>query len=575
MNNWILIYNSSNTILNTTVFENNQYQKMKCGDTCAYYKRDGRFVNDQLFFSSDQELIISDGVILNLCELKRKYQANDLMQVIRCITEVSGENYFTDFIGPFTGLHYSLKDNSLVAYGNQTGDAPIFYYTSKNFNMVSIDLNLIVDVLVENNITYTFDEMAALYVMTFGYMIDNRTMISEIKRLSPGKYLYFKDSIIEIKEYHSFIFEDKERTFDEAIELVDSGFRKAIKRCFDKDIEYGYQEHLADMSGGLDSRMTNWVARDMGYNNVVNINYCQSSSNELRCASGASAFLGNQFFHKQLDDASFIYNVDQIVNMNYGLAVFCGITGGEQMLRSLNGSRFGLEHSGQLGDGSVGTYYHDNGTKRTFPQIASIRYSSLIDCCIPQAVLAELYEHEKFSVYTRAFLGMFSSHLIRRHYFYTVSPFLDINFLDVIYKIPISMRAGNRLYWAWIDKKYPEAGKLPSTRLRQGEAFEVFFSRAYRRVKRDIRKLGYRFGFAESSTDPNNMNPFDYWYETKPELREFIHSYYLTNRPLLTPYQQTADNVDKLYSSFKTMDKMLTMTVLGVMKRYFSLSKNK
>lgn len=30
---------------------------------------------------------------------------------------------------------------------------------------------------------------------------------------------------------------------NEAIELIDQGFRKAVKRCFDKDTEYGYKYH--------------------------------------------------------------------------------------------------------------------------------------------------------------------------------------------------------------------------------------------------------------------------------------------------------------------------------------------
>lgn len=52
-------------------------------------------------------------------------------------------------------------------------------------------------------------------------------------------------------------------------------FKNAIKRAFEKDLEYGYK-HLVALSGGLDSRMTAWVAHTMGYTNMLNYTFSQT-----------------------------------------------------------------------------------------------------------------------------------------------------------------------------------------------------------------------------------------------------------------------------------------------------------
>ena len=69
------------------------------------------------------------------------------------------------------------------------------------------------------------------------------------------------------------------------------------------------------------------------------------------------------------------------------------------------------------------------------------------------------------------------------------------------------------------------------------------------------------------------MNPFDYWYDTIPEMREFVHGYYSDTISLLSGYPETLDRVKALIDSPKAMDKMLALTVLGAAKAYFSIEE--
>lgn len=556
MNQWVVVYSAENNDKGSQGQET-----LQCGKAKAFYNRDGRFDKDQLFFSDDHRLIIIDGVILNLSELKKQHQKDDLFAVINRI----GSRYFSSFIGPFCGVDYDAVSDTILAYGNQTGDAPVFYYAGEQFFVVSNDLNSIVSVLKENNITYTLNEQAARYLLSFGYMIDNSTWINEIKRLEPGKYISFTGNTLHIHSYFQLSFEPIPISEQEAIDKVNMEFRKAVKRCFDKDLEYGYPMHLADISGGLDSRLVNYVAKDLGFDCIVNMSYSQSDSDEHRFAEMISKQLENMLVFEQLDEASFFYDIDKMVEWEYGLAPYFGITGGLKLLSTLNMNAFGLEHTGQLGDCILGTYLDEE-----IPINQPVkRYSELLDIQIPQEILQRYNTTEAFLIMTRGFLGMLATHLERRHYTYVVSPFLDIEFLQTCMHIPVEMRQYHKLYWKLLDEKYPEAASLPSTRERQQEGIERVLRKIRQKAESGLRRIIYCFGFRKSKQNPNNMNPIQYWYETNKKLRAFIKSYHDDNLRYAEPYPGILHDLELLFCSEKAMDKLLSISAIATIKLYF------
>lgn len=570
MNQWIITMPFRGGRLPERIpFEGDRYAQLDCGPVRAWFRRDGRFSNDQLFASDGQGLAVCDGVVLNLAELKEEYGVEDFAQVLRRGWEETNGVFFKKLAGPFCGAVYDREHDTLTAYANQTGDTFVFYYSSGSFCMVSNDLNMIEAVMRENALPRSLDEAAALSLLVFGYMIDERTLFQEIKRVLPAEMVRFSGSGgTERSLYHRFSYKARDISFEDAVELVDEGFRKAVGRCLEKDREYGVQEHLADLSGGLDSRMTSWVAHDLGGGPLVLLNYCQSHSDELDCASRVAEALGGQFLHKQLDDVSFLYEIDRIVDMNYGLSVYFGITGGEQLLRSLNFRRFGLEHTGQIGDVVIGSFLKDaQMTVQDAHLQHRLKYSQTIAFDPPREMMDGFETVEAFVLYARAFMGALTTHMLRRHYTYAVSPFLDPDFFALCMSIPPEYRLGHKLYWAWIDKKYPEAGAIPSTHRRANQSK---WRARIRHYKRRGATVLWKAGLLRQRPrpDPHHMNPLDYWYESKPELRTFAADYYRETRSLLDRCPETATNVDKMYAS-TTGDKLLALTLLAAVKRYF------
>ena len=299
---------------------------------------DDRFKDDKFYCDNEKITIVSDGVILNKSELFAKYKVTTLEDLLFLLLKKDEFTFFKEFIGPFNGFYRNKETGVLIVWGNQTGDSAPFYYVGVDGNVVvSNKFNLVYEELKRNGMVYSFSDKAAYQLLSFGYMVDDSTFLKEVKRVRAGKYLFVSEKGMNIKEWHRFSYKVKiDMGMNEAIELIDQGFRKAVKRCFDKDTEYGYKYHLVDLSGGLDSRMTTWVAHDMGYRNIVNICYSQSTSLDCQYAKDVAHFLGNQFYVKYLDEASFVREVEEVTKKNFGMGYYAGITGGNQFLKFLS-----------------------------------------------------------------------------------------------------------------------------------------------------------------------------------------------------------------------------------------------
>ena len=512
-----------------------------------------RFIGDKMSFEDERYVIVLDGVILNKKELHQsKVKLN---QYVLGSIEKGEQIFFKNFIGPFNGAYLDKREHKLVAWGNQTGDSAIFYYFDEDNNfIVSSDFNMIYGELRDRGINYEFNDEAGFHILSFGYIADDSTFIKRIHRLQAGKYLHYCNGILKVKEYHRFNKNDVDENISmaEAIETVDKYFRQAVKRCFDKDLEYGYSTHLSDLSGGLDSRMTTWVAHELGFKNVANLHYSQSQSLEYKYCSGIAGYLGNELYVKNLDDASFLFDIEEMVHDNFGMSYYAAITGGNQMLKTLNFNRFGLEHTGQLGGLLGGAYISASPTI----DIDSIKYSKRI----PFTIDTSTYScHEIMSLYVRGFSGILASHYIRRKYTYAVSPFLDPEFIQSYLNIPESMRVGHKLYYAWIAEKYPEAIKFKSTRNKFS-----FIKRCFRRAH----AIFTRYGIMKPYADYANMNPFDYWYATNVKVRDFINSYYSDNAVLLKEYPKLSDAARLMFKEGNTIEKLMALTVVAAKKIY-------
>lgn len=524
-----------------------------------------RFQHDHLLADTDTETVVVDGLILNQKELFDQYQTNDFLQLVLKMRQADQETFFNDFRGPFTGLFFDKNTGKAVVFTNQTGDSAVFYYLSDDIQIFSSNFSILLNYLKENQIVVSLDEKASHWMLTFGYLIDDASFASEIKRLRAGKALYLDNGVWKERRYHKFRSKDLQITEDEAIINIDELFRQAVKRCFDKDLEYGYKHHLADMSAGMDSRMVNCVAKSLGYGPITNISYSQTGSEEEKLSKKASAMFGNKMIFNDLDAHEFIYDIDNLLQGNFGTYLYTGITGGARLLSSLDFSEFGAEQTGQLGDIAIGTFVKtDDNTVNPDAVRLSHKLPLQFDPNPEQLENLDLY-----SLYTRGFMGAMSSWFIRKHYTFALSPFIDVDFMEFCYALPVAMRKGHNLYWKWVKKYYPEALQVPTSRRPVST-----FSKLYRKGLKAWRKVFFKIGLAKSRVrSDSSMNPYEYWYDTDPKMRAFFDDYYKENIGLLSTNAKSSKDVETLFASPIVLEKIMALTVLGMAKMIYSSPK--
>lgn len=525
-----------------------------------------RFEHDQLLAENDDFIVVIDGLILNQKELFDQYHTDNFLQLVLNLRQSQPDDFFKVFRGPFTGLFYDKPSGHAVVFTNQTGDSAVFYYLGENLQVFSSNYIQLLGFLKEHKIPVTLDEKAAHWMLTFGYLIDDATFASEVKRLRAGKALYLKNDTWTERRYHQFHSDNLRVTEEEAIENIDQLFRQAVRRCFDKDLEYGYTKHLVDMSAGMDSRMVNCVAKAMGYSPITNISYSQTGSEEETLSKAASKHFGNEMIFEALDDHRFIYDIEALTRGNFGTYLYTGITGGACLLSKLDFTQFGAEQTGQLGDIILGGTFVK--TEKGNVDSESLRLSRILPLKYnpnPEGFA----DQDQYILYVRGFMGAMSSWFIRKQFTYALSPFTDVDFMTYCYQLPLAMRRDHNLYWKWVERYYPEALEVPTSRKRvpvTGFQKAVDLGqRAFRKGLKIGRKTAFHLGLTSSRVrKDSSMNPYDYWYDTDPAMRAFMDTYYQEHIASLSAYPAVSQEVTQQFHSPSVLEKLMALTVLAM-----------
>ncbi len=552
---WILKKNEGN------VARLNEWKDIFC------LERNGldKFPEDIVLIDAEDKIVLFDGYIENKNDLIRKNHCGSWNEVLDRLS--SDKNILGDFRGGFCGFIW--KEDRLFFYNDQLGNRAIYYYITDKDIILSSRWNYVVEEIRRRGIKLHFDEQAARYMLTYGYMLDESTFECNIKRLLPGEYIDVYLSTWKIIRKRYYLLDNIKKiniSEQDAIEAIDYHFCQAIRREFNKDLEYGYA-HLVDLSGGLDSRMTTWVSSVLGYGNQVNITYCQRNYLDFRIAQDIAEYLGHEFIYKSLDDFKWFRDIDEIVSLNNGAALYSGISGGQRFLEQINTSLFGLEHTGMIGDVVLSTFYSDSKTNFSKPKAGQLQYSDKIECSVPEKVLEGYDNLEQFALYTRGILGAQTSYFIRQNYVETASPFLDIDFLDTVFQLPFKYRVNYNIYFKWIKQKYPKAAEFGWERWcgvkpKKGEEWKKYTIYLWRRIKEIFQKPG-------NIPNTKTMVPFDVYLRNNEEMSRYILDYF---NEYIGSYQLSNElrrDMDYLFMNGTAQEKSQVLTVLGILKNFF------
>lgn len=534
-----------------------------------------QFMDDKLFFENDEYAVVLESVIFNKTELMERYGMLSFKDTVLEMISENFETFFAKFKGMFSGAVYDRKAGKMLAFADQIGNRAVFYYADGESLIIGSQLDSVTDTMKENDIPCLPNEDAMRFFLAYGSWMDERTGVKNVYRILPGDCLLWEAGTWKINTYHSFREDENlNLTTDEAIDLLDSSFKKAVKNAIDKNAEYGYTGIL-DISGGADSRMIAYAANELGCENIIGCHYSQSGSYEEKASEAVAKRLGIPLVIQHLDDAQFLKEADVITRMNSGTAYYCGITGGKRLLESLREYNPGIEFTGLLGnvlDGGMVTEYGD--------EIPSLEHGQFVVCPtvdrtgmeLDLPLLSRFKTNDMFWLYTRGMLCGMSTFLTRQNYVEPYTPYGDTEFIQAWLSIPWKKKVREKILLRWMQRVYPDSMNIMYASLGyplKRELSPFWTSPPVRRATALKNRLGWKLGLFRKI----DMNPFYKWEKEKEWLQTWLEQYYTSSIEKLSSQsavsEQFLEELEKVYKNdTSTVAKYLVITLLSYIQLY-------
>lgn len=522
-----------------------------------------KFEAEKILEQDDDLLILTEGVILNLHFLASTTNKKKTFEIISTLYKNSGKDFVKDLRGDFSGIIYDRKLDEWFIYTNHTGSKRIFYYKDEKYFIFSSDVKEIAHLLGKLGISKSIDEAAAYLILTNGFMLEDHTLLQEVKRLAPGSYISLKDKQIHIHNYFNLKnIEPSNLNKAQIIEKMDVLFMNALRLEFEKDKEYGYK-HIVTLSGGLDSRMTVLLAHKLGYTEQLNFTFSQANYLDEQIAKKIATDHRHNFLFQALDGGNYLKHIEDAVYLNDGLILYSGAAHVLDSVKNMNFDQYGLIHTGLIGDAVIGSFL--SKPERIKPSVTDGMYSRKMYKKIEaklDSIIKDYESEELYKFYSRGFLGAMNGNYTFDLVSQAVSPFLDTDFLSFCYSIPESMKYKQQIYLEWIAAKHPEIDAYPWEKTGvsplKSNNYRKYFNIGY------YQRMSLKFFDKISGKTKSGMNPFDYWFSQNPSLGDTINRYFEAHIDLLP--QELQKDSRKLYKEGNTNEKLQVISLLAGVK---------
>lgn len=546
---------------------------LSCHDVIVYNHMIDKFQDDKLFFKNDDFLVVLDGVVFNKRAIIKQEGARSWEECVVALYRKHGDIFYDVFRGSFSGVLYDIKYDKLLVFSDHIGSKYLYYYKDhENFFITSYISNAY-QFFKQNKINYHLSVENAYLLLTHGNMIEDRTLCDELKKLLPGCYLSIGKGVVEERSYSKFGNEAVENIkIDEAIEILDDKFRKAIQLQFDKDDEYGYK-HICALSGGLDSRMTSLIAHEMGYTRQTNYTFSQTDWWDQTLPMKMASDYKHEWLFKSLDDGWWLADFDDVVNNNGGNVLYYGTAHGKSLLYMLDLEDFGLLHSGQLGDVFIRRTY------RKYPnQGYAIEHGASSKFLYPKIKGIELrvnYPNSEIGIlYNRGFTGINNSMTMVYERSESYAPQEDVDFIKFALQLPDY--GGYKLIQKWICDKYPSIAKYGWDAL-NGHSLTDIGPKIIDAINFKIQVGKKQIVLKEIPTKirrrlygkATEMNPIDDYLKSNSNLYRYLLDYYYSNKYLIKDEALLAD-MDTMVINRNGVELVKVLTLVSAIKQFFS-----
>jgi len=522
-----------------------------------------KFLNDRTLFQDDELIIGFEGIFFN------KEDEQSFNTIKRWYQQI-GPDFVKKIKGQFSGFIYDKILDKLIVFSDHLSTKPLYLYKSKAIFIFASEFKVITQLLKKLSIKKELDYDGVYSMLTFGYMLDNITLEKNTKKMKHSTVLEVdKDFKATEKQYFSY---KKEQNLTlkkkDIIEKIDTLLLKSVEQCWGKDSEYGYK-HYSFLSGGLDSRVNVFLAKELGYRDILTLTFSQSGSSDQKIAQKIAEDESFQHVFYPLDNGTFLeQNLRHFVKANDGLVIFNGSAAGYDILSSFDENRFGALHTGQIGDLLFGSYVKKNFDVRQ--GLASDRFALLKEITFFEEYTNRYRGNpELFGYEQRVMNGTFNGDRTLSHFTDVVSPFYDKELISFCLSIPDVFKQGEAIYLDWFNTKHKKIAKYQweSAGVKPKNIVFVKLAKFIKRYKNAVlRRTGLQI---------NDMNPFDLWLKNNKKIvdnldKSFDDTIGLVTDSGLKEILKDMYYKDDTYSHYGRNNKFLVITLLLSMELHFA-----
>jgi asparagine synthase (glutamine-hydrolysing) len=540
-----IIYN------NTSDFSIENSKSISYQNHSFFYKQSSKFLNDKIFTETPDFIIGIDGVILNLFQLKKQHNLLDYTALIIHLFDLD-KQFFMQFKGDFSGFIFNKNTEELICFTNHVGSQKLFYSQLGNSTIISHRLETVTQFRKDNRLNIA----AAYELMTFGGMIENKTLVTDVYRLLGGEQLTVTPTSFKVSKYFDFnTIQATDKSSKKAIQKLDELFTDLITLEYEKDKEYGY-EHFATLSGGLDSRMNVMAANKMGYQ-THNFCFSQSNYDDHKIAEQISKDLNNKFSFISLDNADYLTQLEENLEIYDGLIFYLASAHYNYTLNKLDIKNAGVIHTGQIGDAILGGF-----VSLGKPNYFSSMMSRKLEHKLTPINTSKYASEETFKLYNRLFnVTTAGCYVSSHHQSYLVAPFLDPEFISLCLSLHPSLKKEGKIYFEWINKLRPEVAnyKWEKTGFRPDALWKNKLSQYTKKIKKT-------YFAATNQQHKTSMNPYDYWYNNNKEVASFFENHFKNNIACIENTELNKD-ATSLFEIGNTIEKSMVITLLSAIKK--------
>lgn len=527
-----------------------------------------KFYNDKICYESDEIIIVIEGVIYNFASLTKKYAIEDRGLLLERIYRESEMSVFCNILdGYYSGVLYDKIKKITYVFTDHIGYRPVWYYCENNLFVFSSDIDWMYHSVAAFEKQFLPDEDAFISMLNYGYVLGNRTLNRNIKKLLSGHYLCFSDNMIDIGEYYSLPLPDnkQEKSRIKILEEIDYCITEAVKKAYEKDAEYGYK-HIMTLSGGLDSRVLLFKACQLGYKTTC-ITMGEANCTDIRISSQICDDLNQEHLIYELNNGLYLSDIESAVEANGGTIMWPGFAHGYRLRQLIDLRGYGAIHSGDLGDVILGGSYYEGSEKNNINRI-DLRKDVLAYGRGFIGQFSNQFREEEINRYSNKVLfnyynrgvnsagnGVFATH----YYTEGSSPLISKSILNLMFSLPYEYTKEHKLYFEYLKEYMPKACEYiwEHSGCKPGAGY---LQKEFVKWKR---RISYRVFHKFSS-----MNPYDKWYGNNKALRDYLDEVYSDINNMSYVSDSILQVIKRKYRSNNTLEKTLACVAVTVLKKY-------